>query len=653
MGSLKSEERITKTPERDDRVPSVHHRRFAVFGKAAWLLTLLAFPIKALVLRDLAAHPLLQPTGGLDGEAYLALAKRIAAGDLFGGPEAFFLPPLYAYFLAGVFALSHGSLMAARIVQIGLGAAAVGLVAETAGRVWRTPRLSWIAGGLTLLTGVFSFNETLILQSSLDPFLMALAMFLLASATIVPSPGAFLASGFGIGLLALNRPNALLMVPLLALAFLGSGRAKGALVFALAFFTTLVPVTLRNAVVAHDFVLISSHGGLNFLIGNNPNADGTYKALPGITPQIAGQTRDATRMAERAQGRSLKPSEVSNFFTDQALQFWRDETQKAIRLFVRKLALVLNRIDLSLNQSFFYYQTVESPMLKGLPVGPLVLVPLGLLGTVVAGFRLGRAGAPLLALAPAYALSVAIFFVSSRYRMPLLVPLALFSAIGLEGMIEELRRRRLYPMLLGAALIALGLGVASFNTGLDDGSHEEEAATIEFLVDNRRNDEARARMIDAQTRSRDLDALRLRIGRAFLHQGEIGPATALLSKVEGSLIKEERLAIAQYFLVAGDPFSAARFFESAMQAGQERNVALLERYAEALSLAGNGDAAVSAFREALALDPARPRARLNLAVTLANLSRFEEARKEATIVIREDPANARAAALLAALPVPR
>jgi len=646
---LKPEERITKTPARDDRAPGVHHRRFAVFDHPARLLTLLAFPIKALVLRDLAVHPLLQPTGGLDGAAYIALANQIAAGDLLAGPEAFFLPPLYAYFLAGVFAVTDGSLMAARILQIGLGAAAVGLVAETAGRVWRSPRVSWFAGGLTLFTGVFSFNETIILQSSLDAFLMALAMFLLARATMAPSLLAFLASGVGIGLLALNRPNAMLMVPLLALAFLGSGRVKGALAFTLAFLATLAPVTLRNALVANDFVLVSSHGGLNLLIGNNRNADGTYKALPGITPQIAGQTRDATQMAERAQGRPLKPSEVSTFFADQALRFWRAETQQAIRLFVRKLALVLNRIDLSLNQSFSYYQTVESPMLKFLPVGPLVLVPFGLLGTVAALFRLGRAAAPLLTLAPAYALSVGIFFVSSRYRMPLLVPLALFSAIGLEVAIEEVRRRRLYPMLLGAALIALGFGVATFNTGLDDGSAEEEAAMIEFLIDNGRNDEARARMVGAQTRSHNVDGLRLRIGRAFLHQGVIGPATALLSKVEGSLIKEERLAIAEYFLVAGDPFSAVRFFELSMQAGQERKASLLERYAEALSLSGNGDAAVAAFRESLALEPQRSRARLNLAVTLANMNRFEEAKKEALVVVKEDPTNAKAVGLLEAL----
>jgi hypothetical protein len=84
-------------------------------------------------------------------------------------------------------------------------------------------------------------------------------------------------------------------------------------------------------------------------------------------------------------------------------------------------------------------------------------------------------------------------------------------------------------------------------------------------------------MIDAQVRSKDAAALRLRIGRAFLREGQAGPATALLSQVEGSLIKEERVALAEYFLVAGDPFSAARFFDAAMKSGMPRTASLLGR----------------------------------------------------------------------------
>jgi tetratricopeptide (TPR) repeat protein len=182
---------------------------------------------------------------------------------------------------------------------------------------------------------------------------------------------------------------------------------------------------------------------------------------------------------------------------------------------------------------------------------------------------------------------------------------------------------------------------------------EAEIANIESLIAGGKSDEARALMVEAQVRARDVSGLRLRIGRAYLREGQIGPATALLSQVEGALIKEERLALAEYFLVAGDPFSAVRFYEAALKTGLPRTASLLGRYGEALALSANPEGAVSIFRESLALDGSKPRVRLNLALTLANLGRLDEARIEAQAVLKAEPENEKAATLLKALGGPR
>jgi Flp pilus assembly protein TadD len=203
-------------------------------------------------------------------------------------------------------------------------------------------------------------------------------------------------------------------------------------------------------------------------------------------------------------------------------------------------------------------------------------------------------------------------------------------------------------MGVGILVLLVAVGAYSYYR-LHRETTEAEVVHIETLIAAGRNDEARALMVDAQTRSRDVDALRLRIGRAFLHQGQVGPATALLSRVGGSLIKEESLAIAEYFLVSGDPFSASRFFEAGIKAGLPRTPSLLDRYGQALSLSSNGEGAVAAFRECLALDASRVGARLNLAATLANMGRFDEARAEALAVLTIEPANEKALSLVAAL----
>ncbi|MEO8499827.1 MAG: tetratricopeptide repeat protein, partial [Vicinamibacteria bacterium] len=211
------------------------------------------------------------------------------------------------------------------------------------------------------------------------------------------------------------------------------------------------------------------------------------------------------------------------------------------------------------------------------------------------------------------------------------------------------KRRSGLKIGISLLLVAGALGYAVNYYIKHRPTSEAEIARIEALIAAGKGDEARALMVDAQVRSRDVQALRLRIGRAFLHEGQIGPATALLSQVEGSLMKEERLVLAEYFLVAGDPFSAARFYDAALKTGMARTALLLARYGEALSLSASGEAAVAAFRESLALDASNPRVRVNLALTLANMNRLDEARIEALGVLKTEPGNEKAASLLQAL----
>jgi Flp pilus assembly protein TadD len=199
---------------------------------------------------------------------------------------------------------------------------------------------------------------------------------------------------------------------------------------------------------------------------------------------------------------------------------------------------------------------------------------------------------------------------------------------------------------LAALLCASG---AAYYAYIHRPTSEAEVAEIASLIVAGKDDEARALMVDAQVRSKDVDALRLRIGRAFLHEGKVGPATALLSKVEGLLIKEERLAVAEYFLVAGDPFSAVRFYEAALRTGMPRTASFLGRYGEALALSSNGEGAAAVFKESLAMDPSKVRVRVNLATTLASVGRLDEAKQEALAVLKLDPENEKAKNLLAAL----
>src|SRR5207248_8868595 len=72
-----------------------------------------------------------------------------------------------------------------------------------------------------------------------------------------------------------------------------------ALVLLVACAMPIVAVTVRNYIVSRQFVMIASHGGLNFYIGNNADADGTYHHVEGVRPTILGQAEDAQKVEAR------------------------------------------------------------------------------------------------------------------------------------------------------------------------------------------------------------------------------------------------------------------------------------------------------------------------------------------------------------------
>ena len=287
---------------------------------------------------QLGNHPLLQPHGELDTAYYVSLSTRIASEGVLAPIGAFFVSPLYVYFLAAVFA-AGGSLLAAQLVQIALGAMAVGLLFATA-RHWFGERAALVAAGLAMLTGIFTFNEILILQSSLDPFLVSCALYALArtmgrrqavrrlcrrrrvagTARAQSTQRARICGG--------GRRHVCCVSECLG----RDGRVKRGAVLVTTLLAVLAANAARNYAVSGEVVLIASHGGLNLYIGNHDRADGTYTPVPGITPSIAGQATDSTRVAESSTGRRLSSGEVSSYFAWRAFDWVTGHPADALRL---------------------------------------------------------------------------------------------------------------------------------------------------------------------------------------------------------------------------------------------------------------------------------------------------------------------------------
>mgnify|MGYP000444026164 CR=1 FL=1 len=79
----------------------------------------------------------------------------------------------------------------------------------------------------------------------------------------------------------------------------------------------IAPVTVRNQVVGHDQVLLTSNGGVNLLIGQQAQYGGRFGPLS-ETPQFEFDPTGET-LLEADLGRELRPSQVSRELTGRAL----------------------------------------------------------------------------------------------------------------------------------------------------------------------------------------------------------------------------------------------------------------------------------------------------------------------------------------------
>jgi Flp pilus assembly protein TadD len=365
------------------------------------------------------------------------LARQVLAGNTGLGPGLYYVSPLYIYFLAGALWLI-GSFTAVRFLQIALGTAAIGLQFLTT-RAWFGERAAWIAAILAGLTGLFTFYEILILQASIDAFLTSAALWCVTAGLRAQGPGPkvqvtwLTTAGVIFGIQTLNRPNVLIAVAGMALVLLALKRIKPATLLIAGLLAGMAPAALRNVVVSHQWTFVSSHGGLNFYIGNGEGATGFYHVVPGIRPTIAGQEEDVRRVAERATGRTLSDTEVSDYFFNRTWSWMRDHPGTSLALFGRKLAYVFVARHVALPHSYPFYAYDERTLLRFLFVGPWLLVPLGLTGLLFAVPSDRRADLLVwVSFVPAYAIAVAVFFIAERYRLPLLVPLCVGAGAAID-----------------------------------------------------------------------------------------------------------------------------------------------------------------------------------------------------------------------------
>ena len=418
------------------------------FGIPAGLV-LLALGARLIYLLQIRGNPFFaHPT--MDPLYHHEWAAQIADGE-WSGDEVFFRAPLYPYLLGLLYVIFGSSFFWVRFAQVVIGSVSCGLVYLLGERLFNRP-VGIVAGVLAAFYGTLIYFDAELLIPVVAVFLNLLMALLLLRAQSSSRPLRWFVAGGALGLSAVARPNILLFVPVVCVWIAGHfwSTRRRVLVAAGAFLVgsmvAVGPVTLRNYLVGEDFVLIASQGGINFYIGNNPQSDGKTAIAPGMRKTWWGGYHDSVRIAQERRGRALKPSEVSDYWFGQGLRFIVEKPFQYIRLQMKKIALFWNGFEATNNESIYFFSRYSS-LLRGLVFDRVLYVPFGLLGPLaLVGIFLGwrdhrrKIVLPVLLVAT-YFVSVILFFVCARYRVPVLPFLIVFCSYTLWWMYRAIRRR--------------------------------------------------------------------------------------------------------------------------------------------------------------------------------------------------------------------
>jgi hypothetical protein len=426
-------------------------------GGRDWTRRLAALTLAALVLRVafLLLEPATRPAG--DERTWTDWARILTSPRVQFSPfrvHLIFYPPVYPYFLAGLYALG-GSFEAARWVQAVVGSLLVPAVGLAGARAF-SPRAGLFAAAAAAFYPELVWFSVHFWSETVFMVLLWWGIERLVAADAAEGLRRAALAGLFWGVAVLTRETVLYFVPLAALwlatSRLPRARARGA-AFLLAAVLAVAPWTWRNWAVFRAFVPVSTAGGQNLFQGNAliPR-DETYVMVDAVQGRIA-QYRYAMAMGMQAI-RDRQPWWLLEKLRDEMPRFW--EADSLVLVHIKRGAY-----------------GVVGPR-TAVAVALAVLLPyvalLGLFALGLAALGRTRPTVLLVGFLAYYNLLHVVTHGFARYRLPVMPVVFLVAGMGWlawrEGALARMSTRRRAAAAALAATLAIVL-VPSFRLNLE------------------------------------------------------------------------------------------------------------------------------------------------------------------------------------------
>ncbi|OIO79428.1 MAG: hypothetical protein COW11_05480 [Candidatus Omnitrophica bacterium CG12_big_fil_rev_8_21_14_0_65_43_15] len=434
-------------------------KKINIFKLWPLIIFTFALAVRFIFLNQFQASPFFDvDVKGVDPSLYHEWAKELAEG-YWPGYRLLYGHPFYPYVVSFIYRIFAADSYIVTVFQCLSGALSSVLIYFIARRLFSRPA-GIIASVLAALYAPFLFYEGLLVPNTLAILLNLSAFLMLLNILDWPNVRRTFLAGLLLGCSLITNSG---IAPFIIVSFFW-------MVFALrknkkAVFThaacilvgialPLAMISLKHFTAEGRFDTFGAHGGINFYVGNNPEANGAFRAPMGFTPSAEGLSMDSAKYASDLSGRELSAKEVSEFWYKRAFSYIKSHPFLWLKLQMRKFILFWNGAELG-DVADYYLSKQYSSLLKFNPFIFGLIGPLGLLGMFLA--RKKPTPGVFLLYTGVFGImsSCILFFVNSRYRLSVVPYLLMFSGFALYRLWQELRNKNLKYFKVPLALFIL------------------------------------------------------------------------------------------------------------------------------------------------------------------------------------------------------
>ncbi len=460
----------------------------------------------------------------IDALYHHLMAIDFANGELqINGP--FFRAPLYPLFLGVLYLIFGVNIFIASFAGHFLGVVTIFFIFLIGERYFNTATAVIASLIYILYFPALYFEGQLLVDTLFSALTIVSFYFFLRGQEDDGSRLYLFVSGLLLGMAAVTRANILIFyIPAIVWLLIKQRKSKLIAAYIIASIIPIIPVTVVNLTMGDDAVLIASQGGINFYIGNNPEADGMTARFP--ETGVTWQYEDCKYYAEKETGEeSMKPSEVSQYYYFKGFDFIIENPFSAVTLFLKKIYLSLNNYEISNNQNLYFTKRYASA--TGLLIMPFALIlALAVIGKTVSGLR-GRESLLMRLLLVSIWITMILFFVTSRFRLPLIPYLSLFAGYGAYGIYAAFNgklgiRKMLAPLIFG--IIAAAVSLSNF-TNIDKYDFSRAHYNLgNIYLRNGEWQQAKEQYKQALESNPNVSLARLNIGNIFFYTDQLDSA---------------------------------------------------------------------------------------------------------------------------------